>query len=98
MGRLTEERQRAKDDRKVFVDLTLDFSYLDKEWKEKGLFGRIQTRGPFNPEQNDDLMRAYFLIAYGTPLDDPSHKRRAKKKKKKRRRARPVRTKRRSRT
>ncbi len=73
MGRLTEERQRAKDERKIFSDFTLDFSYLGAEWKEKGLFGRLQCRGPFPPEQNKDLMRAWLLLAHRIPLDDPSH-------------------------
>ena len=77
---LTEERQRAKDDKKVFTDLTIDFSYLSDEWKKKGLFGRIQSRGPTDPKLSDDLMRAFKLIAYGIPLDHPSHKKKRRKK------------------
>jgi hypothetical protein len=71
--KLTEERQRAKDEQQIFIDCTIDFDYLSDEWKQKGLFGRIQIRGPFPPELNEDLMRVWLLLLNRTPLDDPSH-------------------------
>ena len=79
--KLTEERQRAKDEKQIFIDFTIDFRYVNEEWEKRGLHGCVRLRGSFPPELNEDLMRAWLLLLNRTPLDDPSHKKKKTKKK-----------------
>ncbi len=64
MGKLSTERQAAKDAQEFFIDCTIDGRYLPDDWD----YWRIQTqtRGPIARERVEDVLALQlWLIAAG---------------------------------